>query len=261
MAFVIGAHLRREVKPQFPNFYKKKPKTQAQIAAKLVKPVKPVDAAATAASFSKPQSLQEFLRFAALGQTELKRVLAHVLHCAAGRGRLEIIDYLIANHLDSVDLTANDDYALRTAAENGYLKIVQTLLLTPGSRVNALADRNYAVRLACKNGYLNVVQWLVRESGQKVDVTAGSNFCARQAALNGHIDILKWLIRESGQPIDLGGFPFIFYAIRDKQKDLLQYLICDSADDQQIAAARFGFISPPEFGVEHKALNSPIHRL
>lgn len=62
--------------------------------------------------------------------------------------------YLCKNGLD---VTADDNYAVRCAAKNGHLEIVKYL---HENGADITADDNYAVKWAARNGYLEVVKYL-----------------------------------------------------------------------------------------------------
>ena len=72
---------------------------------------------------------------------------------------------------DDIDVSANNNYAIRYAAENGYADIVKLLL--KDKRVDPAAGYNYAIRYAAANDHYDVVKLLLKD--KRVDPSAQYN--------------------------------------------------------------------------------------
>jgi hypothetical protein len=95
------------------------------------------------------------------------------------------------SHVDGVDVTAQDNYAVRLACTKGHLGVVRYLVeQCPG--VDVTADDNYALRWTCGFGHLDVVRYLC-ENCEGVDVTAENNYADQFARENGHLDVVQYL--------------------------------------------------------------------
>ena len=90
-------------------------------------------------------------------------------------GRIEIVEHfeivkmIISN--ESVDPSAEDNFALVWASEKGYYEIVK--LLISDERDDPSSDDNYAIVYASENGHYEIAKLLL--SDKRVDPSAGDN--------------------------------------------------------------------------------------
>ena len=92
-----------------------------------------------------------------------------------------------------VDVTADDNWAVRWAIENGHLDAVK-FMVSKGADVTA--NDNQAIRWASANGHLDVVKYLVSKGA---DVTSRDNFAVRVASDYGHLDVVKFLVSKGAR--------------------------------------------------------------
>ena len=93
---------------------------------------------------------------------------------------------------DTIDPSANNNYAIQYASYNGYEKVVE-LLLSDG-RVDPSVDDNYAIGYASENGHDKVVKLLL--SDERVDPSAYDNIAIRYASNNGHEKVVELLLSD-----------------------------------------------------------------
>ena len=115
---------------------------------------------------------------------------------AVENGHIPVVKWLVIESGHQVDLTVDNNSAVRWAAKFGQLDMIKWLVNESGQHVDVTARDNWAVGVAAQNGHLDVVKWLVKESGQQVDVTVDDNFAVGAAAQNGHLDVVRWLTKE-----------------------------------------------------------------
>jgi len=109
------------------------------------------------------------------------------LRWASAYGYLKVVKYLVSQ---GADVTADDNYALQSASKDGYLKMVKYLVK---HGVDITTSDNYAVQRASNNGHLKVVKYLV---SQGADVTASDNLAIQWASENGHLEVVKYLVSQ-----------------------------------------------------------------
>lgn len=108
----------------------------------------------------------------------------YALRCASRNGHLEIVKYLVEK---GGDIYADDDYALRTASGRGHLEVVK-YLVEKGANVHTLDD--YALGMASRMGHLEVVKYLVEKGG---NIHADDDYAFRLAGYHGHSEVVKYL--------------------------------------------------------------------
>ncbi|KAJ3318063.1 hypothetical protein HDU76_000944 [Blyttiomyces sp. JEL0837] len=111
------------------------------------------------------------------------------LQSAALLGDPEFMQTLV--DCGKVDVTIDQNAALRYSCRNGFLGVVKVLLKVKG--VDPGACDNEAFRSACKNGHVGIVNVLLRTGC--VDPTACDNEGFREACKNGHKEVVKVLLR------------------------------------------------------------------
>jgi 3-polyprenyl-4-hydroxybenzoate decarboxylase len=89
-----------------------------------------------------------------------------------------------------VDITTDDNYALKWVAKHGHLNIVK-YLVSQGADISA--RDNTPVIWASSNGHLEVVKYLV---SQGADIAANDNYAIRWASNYGHLDVVKYLVSQ-----------------------------------------------------------------
>ena len=93
---------------------------------------------------------------------------------------------------ESINIHADDDFALIYAAKNGNLELVK-FLVDKGANIHA--DDDWALKYAAGNGYLEVVRYLVSKGANIHAYDDYALDCAfRHAAENGHIEVVKFLV-------------------------------------------------------------------
>ncbi len=108
----------------------------------------------------------------------------YAIRWASEYGHLKVVKYLVSQ---GADVTVVDDYAVRMASENGHLKVVKYLI---SQGADLTVNDIYAVRWASYNGHLKVVKYLV---SQGADVTVVDDYAVRMASENGHLKVVKYL--------------------------------------------------------------------
>jgi ankyrin repeat protein len=127
----------------------------------------------------------------------VKIVKEKMLIEACEHGLIKVVEALIKSE---VDVTINDNFAIRWASYNGQDTIVQ-LLIDVGA--DCTTCNNEAIRWASKNGHLKVVDILIANGA---DVTADCNEAIRKASMNGHLEIVRSLIKAGAGVEDLNKF-------------------------------------------------------
>ena len=99
-------------------------------------------------------------RFLKIYGTKCIKIIDEELIKYCKKGRLVIIKWLVEN---GVDITADNNLAVRWASHNGHLDVVQ-FLVSKGADVTA--DNNYAVLWASENEHLEVVEYLISKGAR-----------------------------------------------------------------------------------------------
>ena len=117
--------------------------------------------------------------------------LNDIFKLVCNEGYIDILKPL----LDQIDLTIDDNHAIRWACENGHFEVVKLLLNLPAERgVDPSADYNYAIQFSSENGHLDVVKLLLKLPSERgVDPTVNNNWAIRLAIQNGHLEVVKVL--------------------------------------------------------------------
>jgi len=118
---------------------------------------------------------------------------------------------------NGVDITANDNLAIRWASQNGHLKVVKYL---HENGADITANTNFGIRWASRYGHLKVVKYL-HENG--ADITASGNFAIRWASRNGHLEVVKYLY-ENGADITVDDNYAIRWASHYGHLKVVKYL-------------------------------------
>ena len=66
--------------------------------------------------------------------------------------------------------------------------------------IDLSAEDNYAIRCSASGGHLDVVKYLIEKGDSKyqIDLAASNNYAIRHAALYGHLDVVKKFNGRSG---------------------------------------------------------------
>jgi ankyrin repeat protein len=91
---------------------------------------------------------------------------------------------------NNVDVTTDDNYAVKWASLYGYLDVVE-YLVSKGADVSA--DDNFALKWASRFGYLDIVKYLVEHGA---DVTAEDNYALKWAAEYEYLEVVKYLLSQ-----------------------------------------------------------------
>ena len=89
-----------------------------------------------------------------------------------------------------LDLSAQENYAIKMATEYGKENVVKLLLRD--SRVDPAADSNYVIKYAATHGHLAIVALLVQHPG--VDPAADDNYALEWATRCRNIEICRLLL-------------------------------------------------------------------
>lgn len=147
-----------------------------------------------------------------------------LLHSAAQEGNIDIVEFLIENHLNVVKVTGSNNTAVQLAAENGHLEVVVAL-----KKAGAALD-GISLHHAAGGGHNHVVEYLkiegirddcinkspsqtessrTRNIWQDVEVHAYDNdhLKMRETALhaavrNGHLSVIETLLRHDDSAIN-----------------------------------------------------------
>ncbi|KAJ8523510.1 hypothetical protein ONZ45_g35 [Pleurotus djamor] len=153
------------------------------------------------------------------------RTGATVLHAAAARGYLEIVQWLIEDCGAIPDLEDKEgETALHKAALNGHLPVISYLLPERASAHARDADGWTALHNACskvittrhyldssllirRKGYLDIVRWLCEHGGSATEVDGVTGIDSRSkggwtplmnAASKGHLPVVLYLLTKQG---------------------------------------------------------------
>ncbi|KAF0690794.1 Aste57867_17849 [Aphanomyces stellatus] len=119
-----------------------------------------------------------FLLERTLPRDPLCSVYRNVMACAAGAGRLDMVQYI-----HQCGATSPSTHAMDNAAANGHLHVVQWL---HNHRSEGCTQK--AIDKAAANNHLDVVQWLQHHRQMALSANAMDD-----AAGNGHLDMVQWL--------------------------------------------------------------------
>ena len=134
-------------------------------------------------------------------------------------GHTEIVRLLLLT--GKVDVTTKDNYAIKYASSNGHLEVVKLLLST--GKVDVTAQDNWPIRYASYGGHLDVVRCLL-STGQ-VDVTAQNNCAIRQASQNGHLDVVQCLLSTGQVDVTAKDNWALKVASRNGHSDIIRLLL------------------------------------
>ena len=87
---------------------------------------------------------------------------------------------------ESINIHADNDYALIYAAKNEYLEVVR-YLIENGADIHA--DNDWALICAAQNGHLEVVKYLI-------DKGAKNDYVLQSAAQDGHLEVVRYLVNK-----------------------------------------------------------------
>lgn len=108
---------------------------------------------------------------------------------AARQGHLGLVKRLL---IRGVDPSVGDDYPFREAAATGRTEVVRFLL--QDSRVNPRSHHDWAFTQACLKGHASVVELLLQDG--RCDPSTQNNSGLAWAAQNGHEDVIDLLVKE-----------------------------------------------------------------
>ncbi|KAK9762295.1 hypothetical protein K7432_012118 [Basidiobolus ranarum] len=121
-----------------------------------------------------------------------------VLHYAASRGHVILIEYLLDSGAE-VDLTDREgETALLKAAYSGHLDVVKCLVGNYAVVHQQDKDGWTALHNACSGGHLEVVKWLLKNTAVDVNVRSKMNHTPlMNAASRGYLEIIIYLLDEA----------------------------------------------------------------
>ncbi|XP_058702944.1 ankyrin repeat and death domain-containing protein 1A isoform X2 [Poecile atricapillus] len=126
-----------------------------------------------------------------------------VLHCAAQRGHIQVIEFIMENLEDvCVDETDKmDRTAFHLAAEYGQLDVVEFLIRLGCSHSAKDKEENTALHLAAKNGHLSVLEKIIDVKVDLDEKNSEGLTALHLAAEGGHSHCVKLLV-EAGADVN-----------------------------------------------------------
>ncbi len=121
---------------------------------------------------------------------------------AAAGGHLDVLKWLVFESGRTVDLTRNQNQAVRIAIASNHLDVVKWLVESSGQSVNVTDFGSDAIYFAIGDGHLEMLKWLVQWSGQIINLAEDGNRAVIVAAVNEQFEVLKWLVDCCGQKVD-----------------------------------------------------------
>ena len=155
------------------------------------------------------------------------------LMCAAGKGRFDVVKYLIDHGADVSKNTAwKKRTALHTASESGYLKVVEALL-SKGAEINVEdEDRCTPLMLAAERGHIDMLLYLIDHGADVSKKGWKKQTALHYASESGDLKVVEALLNK-GAEIDVedrdGRTPLMLAAAK-RHISILLYLIDHGAD-------------------------------
>ncbi|KNC50059.1 uncharacterized protein AMSG_05822 [Thecamonas trahens ATCC 50062] len=143
----------------------------------------------------------------------------------AQMGMAKLVVQLLAD--DSLDVAAEDNYAIRYAAKSGHAEMVRLLLADP--RIDPAADASHAIRWASRNGHTEVVRLLLADP--RVDPAADNNFAVSWAFENEHASVFKLLLADPRVELPADHHEALRWAAEFGHVDVVELLLADPAVD------------------------------
>lgn len=160
----------------------------------------------------------------------LKTLVDDDLHSAiltaVTRGQLAIAKYLIAKYERLFDIHLSLEAIFEHAVHYGHMELVKCLSV----KLDITFNDNKALKLASQGGYLDIVKYLVKKGA---DVTAEDNYSLELSIQGDHIDVVKYLV-EQGADVAAKGSSFLQVAALEGHSDIVKYLIAKGADPSAI---------------------------
>ncbi|ETP27784.1 serine/threonine protein kinase [Phytophthora nicotianae P10297] len=143
---------------------------------------------------------------------------------AAGKGRVEIVQYLVEQC--GVDINAVCLRALAVAAERGMVDVVQYIV----DRCSATCkvDGSAAFLRAAGKGKIKVVKYLAEHSGVVLDSIHSKERSLALAAAHGEIEIFQYLVEKCSVDVNvpsLNGCTVLMIAAEKGRIEIVQYLV------------------------------------
>ncbi|KAI1235231.1 hypothetical protein IHE44_0002871, partial [Lamprotornis superbus] len=127
----------------------------------------------------------------------------NLLHCAAQRGHIQIMEFIMED-LDDVcvdETDKTDRTAFHLAAEYGQLEVVEFLIRLGCSHSAKDKEENTALHLAAKNGHLSVLEKII-DVGVDLDEKNSEGLTALHLAAEGGHSLCVKLLVEAGADIN-----------------------------------------------------------
>eukprot|EP00455_Lapot_gusevi_P042517 TRINITY_DN5051_c0_g1_i1.p1 TRINITY_DN5051_c0_g1~~TRINITY_DN5051_c0_g1_i1.p1 ORF type:complete len:337 (+),score=17.90 TRINITY_DN5051_c0_g1_i1:20-1030(+) len=134
------------------------------------------------------------------------------------RGDMAVLDHLL--QIPEVDVTADENAAIRIASANGHISVVDRLLQVP--QVDATACDNEAIQLASANGHLSVVDRLL--AVPEVVATVGDSQALLFAVRHGRWAVVDRLLAVPG--VDARDNRALIAAAEKGHTDVVDHLLC-----------------------------------
>mmetsp|Transcript_29940 Transcript_29940/g.49403 ORF Transcript_29940/g.49403 Transcript_29940/m.49403 type:complete len:885 (+) Transcript_29940:73-2727(+) len=161
------------------------------------------------------------------------------LHCAANKGHLDIIQYLLEEKKVSKDavvhMTNQNTLHLAISSE-GHLPVVKYLIEEQDFDINALSlnEEQNSLQLAVSDGHLEIVKYLVEE--RNADPTTGDNrgyTCLHIAVADHKFPVLRYLVEERGVDLeskDRKGQTSLHYTSMNDRFRMMTFLLDQGAN-------------------------------
>jgi hypothetical protein len=137
--------------------------------------------------------------------------LNSLLIASSRKGQLSLVKYALEK---GVNVSVEENYALRHAAWKGHLNVVK-YLAEHGADIHVEEDE--PLRKAAIYGHLDVVKYLIEKGA---DVHAEGDDPLIYASINGHLNVVKYLVENGVDPVNNIA---IKYATEDVHKYLKSF--------------------------------------
>ncbi len=154
-----------------------------------------------------------------------------VLHCAADRGYLAVVEWLLQKDPALIREKDNEGRtALHYVADGGYLAVVQWLLQKDPALIREKDNEGRtALYYAAVRGHLEVVQWLLQKDPDIIREKDNEGGAALYyAADRGHFAVVEWLLQKYPALIrekDNGGRTTLHYAADGGHLAVVEWLL------------------------------------
>ena len=153
----------------------------------------------------------------------------HLLPVSAGSGRLSVVKYLVETfHMTLLDVSMDDDFALRMAARNGHLSVIKYLVKKFNiSRSHMTGSDNQVMYYAACTGQLHVMKYLVETFKLSTeDMLSKKNSIFKCIVERGDADTLQFLVDTFNLTLDHVRGDYCYALVQTYNVPNIQVLKC-----------------------------------